>query len=471
MNIKETLYKNRLKTNWFLYDNKAESALLKTIVNYPLIIKAEDVAKYLKIELVKTKDFITNEEALADLEQLAYIIKYCYAGYNIWGQDSLTSYLKTIKKWFVNKKNISVKEITEKLTQEFNFDDIHFRYYLDNKRYSPYENAKKPYITYYNVAYLINYLDNAYYIIDNNHKYLIEEINGDLNVAKYIKSYLNQEGKLCYGIFTCFRAINAERYLTIKYNNVINKIGLSKLRTAKADGKTILEITKADNYWYIKSNSCGLENAKDQKEFDLKLEELKNIPKEANVILDVRGNIGGTDEVAIKIMNNLGCIYDQYNSHQIKLCCRILHDDQKYDNNLFYNKFIENYQQSLIAGTPNILEKKIMTKPVTVTALRNIALLQDRYTFSAGEAYIELFSQSNKLFYLGDNTGGATHFGDNSSYFLTNSGIELVCANSYFTNVGNEFIEGLGCAPDIYLLNNESIDSINNFLYKNGIFK
>ena len=81
-----------------------------------------------------------------------------------------------------------------------------------------------------------------------------------------------------------------------------------------------------------------------------------------------------------------------------------------------------------------------------------IILLVDRHTFSSGEIFTDQMLNIENTIILGQNTAGALLTSSSHPLFLPNSGIRFFMGSIHFAFHDNEWKEGIGIAPDIWVI-------------------
>ena len=89
-----------------------------------------------------------------------------------------------------------------------------------------------------------------------------------------------------------------------------------------------------------------------------------------------------------------------------------------------------------------------------------LLLFVDSNTGSSAETFVLLAKQFPQTVVLGENTKGMARFGEIKLYPLPHSGIWIQAGSKKFTDPTNSFVEGKGFLPDYWLDDSESISEI-----------
>jgi len=81
-----------------------------------------------------------------------------------------------------------------------------------------------------------------------------------------------------------------------------------------------------------------------------------------------------------------------------------------------------------------------------------LILLVDRYTFSAGEFFTDQMLNIENTLVIGQNTGGALLTSSFPPLYLPNSGISYIMGPAHFAFHENDWREGVGIDPDIWVI-------------------
>ena len=189
------------------------------------------------------------------------------------------------------------------------------------------------------------------------------------------------------------------------------------------------------------------------------------------IILDLRGNSGGDDAIA---MDLAGALYGHSFEHPIKRQYRsqtaetlalqanrvkieiinLKHDSLEVPKHLYnnYNKTIDTYNSAIKNDIPQefIRQDKGYKTPKTSTGFKKpIYILMDNKCGSSCEFAITAFEWNKKVKKIGENTSGTFHFSNAGTAVLPNSKIKIIIPSQYSELYNQHFIERIGLTPDI----------------------
>lgn len=404
---------------------------------------------------------VTKQEAIEDINTLFKLYKYTYSAYHYFGGDITINEAKDkILQDIINLDNneISYLDFRKMIAKHLNFiqDEHHtIRYIVDG------EVSKRDEIVFYDSYKLyigdkldIIYKNDKYYIKSDNAELLIESIAGDTDLHNYIKSTINDEGKIVYGLFSLFTSKeNAEKCNTITAINQDKEVTINISWTLAENGTTDFEklyekkeINGVPVYTIHKmiGSKEGLEGLEERNLLD----EFSNSAKEArnhySFIIDLRGNTGGNSTYAHNWFYNY-CGSSPISAGLSYSKSNLLDATYYKNNNIGLDK---EYYDLLNAGK---WSKNISTESEWYDNNNIIIVLVDNYVASSAEYMVSILRQLDNVIFIGSNTSGAMLTPGNTSKYLPNSKLFVYYGSGLsFTN-SLDNIDCKGFMPDIWV--------------------
>lgn len=281
----------------------------------------------------------------------------------------------------------------------------------------------------------------------NNHKALViakSDTTANINCIKVLNDYVS-----------FFKDEHIYIQTSIKNKNENENLGESKPKEKEVDGKLL-----ASNVFYIKIQSFKYDNITPVQEL-IKLNQ-KKIEKSKALIIDIRDNFGGTDDVyqpllpyiltnPLRIMNveflstntliNGLRDYAMQNVHKdsLKAISQIEDGLKEYKDNL--GKFILYDGKKVTIDT--IALKSEAPKQIIILANKNVA--------SAGENFLFSARQSKKVKILGTPSMGVLDYGSIREFKFGCENYTLYLPTYRSARLPQYPIDNIGIQPDVYL--------------------
>lgn len=216
---------------------------------------------------------------------------------------------------------------------------------------------------------------------------------------------------------------------------------------------------------------------------------IKNIKSSDIFILDLRGNGGGADAKggwlarylngyntplaspysepfdmntaeSFEIMSNSVLIWPKHEGRTLELAEKQTHDflinlSKKSRNGIKIN-FREEVREFRKNGSSNGNSDLNNQESDTFVFKGKIFVLIDNNCFSSGESTANMFETLKNVKFVGQNTAGSVHFGNNGYVVLPNSSIIVQMGTSFNTFKDDRFIEKIGIKPDLYIENGKN---------------
>lgn len=444
----------------------------ESLIKVPIINKKVDVIYPKKAD---GKEFLTFEEIKEDTDIFIYIIESSYVGF----EDSLEHGLNTndlrekIFDNFKNKDNVPIKEYFDFLYNAF------LPYIWDchaNVEYNDiYHAFIQKHVTFFTDIY-VQKKENNYFVYSSNDKNIKV---GDRYESDIDNLFLYPcKGIDIYRIGGIYS--NHAKTMLVKFNNKEYEVPIYEC--LKEENPFEYKVIESDQSVYIKINSFMGDNDNEYESLDNFADSSDKYINKNFIIIDLRGNYGGNDYYGTKFLLNL---YNKFREEQQlgndKWLFSALNTESFYNmllewtdvNNPAIKKMIKDlkkYNQITTKESVKIFTEsnsnfEMLEKPKFTG---KIIILSDCDVASAGESFIAngkyLFSKTNQIYQIGQNTTGCFSYGNICTYYLPNSGIKATFPMTDFSNYAKTSRsfngEGKGFYPDYWSTDEDLNDTI-----------
>lgn len=423
--------------NEFLYDYKP-GEITNTYIN----VKST----------LNDKNDVTKKQAIDDVGYLFSSLKFGYAGYKHFGGDEKFNDAKEKIIAEINKSDfdITTNDLEKIVRENLSFiQDGHFcvgdqgtcvrsKMFINEK----YEFVRE---------------NNTFYLNLKNQKKCVVSINNE-EPGKYIKASINKQGYIVYRLCTLNQSDDDMMSLNIKFKDGSStKVDLQNMvYNYKAEqSKYKYQIKEVYNIPMIKLNSC--EQSKELEQF---AKDGAKLSKKNIVIIDLRGNPGGSEEYGHQWIENF--TKQKYNAANVgsSLCSQISIDamyatGKKLMEPSQYVKFKEEMNKSLVQtdkepGLEN-WSKIEWNNSKCIDNKSTIIVLMDFKTASAGECFIRDLKNLKNTIFIGTNSSGTSNVGNVGLYTLPNSKIQVIFGMSLYIDSDLQWRDGVGIQPDFWV--------------------
>lgn len=414
---------------------------------------------------------LSTEKAIEDVDFLFRLLKYGYAGYQYFGGDkrfnsAKDDIIKDIKEKSVFSR-ITTGTFTDILVRNLSFiQDGHFA--IDNKglikRYRYFASPKFDFFK----------DEKGYYTyLEDEKAYLISVNNKDY--TDYLKLSLNDEGKVIYSLGTISSQQNKyiKTYIQLKPINAeeVKDVYVVLIRQDKRyrGKKTPYNVYQKEGITVIEHRTASA-NPSNRKKLEQFAREASKFKDENFLIIDLRGNSGGSDIYARDWVENFTGVSPGNGLIGCNLVTRTANKMLLNSFKLFYNMEVSDLEpeyQKIFQRTEsgwteiNYQENKLINNDNLVIVLIGSGVA------SAGESFVEYLKQLKNVIFIGTNTSGLVNFGNMGMCNLPNSNLEILFSKRITLETDFEFREGKGYYPDFWVNSEKALDLsikfINNY--------
>lgn len=418
----------------------------------------KDSPNFIEVKELSKRITIDETKAVEDIEYMFKSLKYGYAGYQYFGGDekflkAKENILKELKKVQKDSFGIECMRVEQIIYENLDFiQDGHFS--IGSRR------TCKNYNMFTTEEYEVGKEDNLYFLELKNEKKYIVTIN-DEKPEKYIKLSIDKDGNIVYRLCIVYQSNEDMLSLDIKLkdgkkeNNIrINLDNTSKNYKYK-DSNNIYKYEEIYNIPVIHLKSFIPSN-----ELEEFAEEGKKTSKKDMVIIDLRGNSGGSELYAFDWIKNF--TNQEYKSPGFS--SQLLTKNSK-------NAFLYTAKRMVDAESFPKVEQQIndmyknvqgeleyigwsevaLDGAIHINNEKPIFVLMDKHTASAGESFVKALRNCSNTFFIGTNTSGMSNIGNVAYYVLPNSKIGIYFGNTLFVDNDLEWRDGLGVLPDFWV--------------------
>ena len=445
-------------------------------------ITLEDMKKYINLfetDYPNPEEKISQAQMLEDFDQFKFLVKNVYVAYKLFGEEVFNEVFAKLEYFINTHKTAKIDEFADAICLSLaNIKDMHLSIRCERNKFKKPATIGGVIKTYFNKD--IEIVKNGQDFYFDGKK--IKSINGDKNLENYIKLVCDVNGNLKYTFIIRENnklAIEKKVGVTCQFEDENErKFVLNQKETQNIETKEIGSVKKIGKCLYIQNLSCMYHSLEVREKQNRIIEQIEqNIDDVDFVIIDSRGNTGGSDNVPKHIMSSILGLKDfESKIGHLDLAVRyefLKSDNQINSNEQFIEWYWENYQSTIKNGKPNV--SKMYTREqqsFTQSRHKRVFILTDSVNASAGECYNGRFSSFPEVVFLNDYTRGCTHLGNVRSFILNKSKIRANLQVSFFM-YGSEMVEGKGFPPDIYFVceKDEILQTTKNFIEKNTEFR
>lgn len=411
----------------------------------------------------------TLEEAILDIEYAFKLLKHGYGAYQFFGGDKVFNE----KKDEIISELLAIDNIKLDNIRKLLFDKLKF---INDAHFSVAEfpiNSDKSKVYAYNDELIFKKDYKGFLTTIDNEKYYLKTIN-EGSIEDYLKNTITEKGELAYAIGLLINNVNntpilklrlinekedkeIEKEITLKKDITSNKNSNIAFKKEDIDGIPILKLMKMSNHNNLSDTSL-----------DDFVESGKVLSKEEILIIDLRGNRGGSDLYPLSwFINYFGEEPNRYRTVAKKEGAISLYAAKSYYDYYRINDEGLNYVVNRIEnndyGYWNV--KSLEGKQIKNDNL--VFVLTDKLIASSGETLVSYLRNVENVVFVGTNTEGCTLTPNVYSYFLPNTNISLSFGMGVVFMENRIDLEGVGFEPDIWINSSDALDAtirlINNY--------
>lgn len=413
----------------------------------------------------KSKDFISKEEVLQDLQYVIYFLKYGYSGYEFYSNKnhfSWDNYFDYLIKSVNEKEQMSTKEfavLLSSLTKDY-IEDAHFRVDM------VLNNGDKK--TYRNIIHW-----GAYQLLEGGIAFSNCIMPSASEILK--KQILLHNGK----VEKIDIILSKNKLSVIECKTTDGKLRKIKTKPIIENGLNKNEIFEekeiSKETYYIAIHSFDPSHPNEMHAF---IDSSNNAIKYQNIIFDIRNNTGGDDSIFTQWLINVtsGSYYYPSMIEVKSLASTILDYNKEYQRlaemkeNTTDKNEIEKQKRRLME-LDKIIKKYIDKKQYFISENKysndqsrikvnlgknkyegNIFILVNEWSYSASELIAYIAKQFSNIKTVGTNTAGMNSFGNVSPVILPNSRlIYNLPTKVFYYNETKTLAEGKGIYPKIWV--------------------
>lgn len=404
---------------------------------------------------IKEKQILTQEELDEDLDALSHLIPHAYVAYekSVKKGFKLNSFIRDVKKNCCKTQNGSYSDISLLISisttaaKHFPYEDSHF--YLGKN--INWEWVFKQHFVLFSDVYFKKE-GNDYFVFSSGNEGIAAG-KKYCGKSKNLFKVITRDGELYrFGVFSDENRESIELKLedgTVKVNVPGRTMLTAQPDTSRiAENENILYIKCSDWMFGISYESDAMTQAR--KKYDEIKTAALNASNKDYVILDLRGNPGGSGGYVEDFLNNL------YFGNDPKLIGPYTNNLKKankrtvtltsseivysgYRTNALSQAYNPKYDKDLYAPVYKGLdEEKVKEFPAYEGEKKfkgKVIIISNILSASASEQCIAIASLIDKdnLILVGENTHGCISYGGVSGYYLPNSGIAVYLSNTDYS--------------------------------------
>ena len=440
--------------------------------------EAESLLEGKRVNINDINKIISYEEAVEDINIAFAILKFSYGAYEYFGGDEVFNKAKVnILEALFNEESIKYDTIKNLLFNEIEpiINDGHFRVG------DTLININKNLITAVSKDYYFSYENNKYYTNVNNKGYYLKDIDGDSNIENHMRFTISEDGSLTYviGFLVNNNTSSITKEITLVDKNgqeLKEQVSLNKNFLANKEESIAYKEDSFQGIPILDVNSMIPKSSTD-KSLDLFIESGQKYKDEPILIIDLRGNTGGSDGYYLQwIKNYLGKYIDNTKSYiRKKSRLALIQEIDRLENEENIStkeneEVLNSFKKELESGE---YEKwfSYSVKGEFVQNENKIFVLIDRDVASSGEGFVDTLRHMENVIFIGGNTRGCHLVPNLSHYQLPNSKVTLSFGDGVIIRAEGENNDAIGFEPDIWVDSKDSLEATIALINKYNLDK
>jgi len=410
--------------------------------------------------------FILESRALEDVDLLFRVLKYGYAGYEIYGGDQAFNQARQQIKGEIESSSsmpfISTTTLGKILRAGLSFiQDGHFQ--VEGQSLANHQ------LMHINEEYVFS-RDQGKFFLEKEESFREVLAVNDQDPAYFIKPSLDEEGQLIYRLVDLYGKegpLTLELKLKTGKEQVEEKeIELRPVNRVRQEGDDV-QLEKVDDIPVLRSRTLQLTLEDDG--YDPLMLQAQKFQEEPVAILDLRSNHGGFMELgrtwislytgANPSMNLITCVLRTKTARKLEIPG--LEDREHFQE---YWDMVQEHFPSPVGGWAVLPRKEFRPLP----SENYLVVLVDNFTASAAEHFMRMLLQVENVIIIGTNTAGINTTGGVARLALPNSGISISLGTTLYLTGDFKIAEGRGYEPDIWVPGEETLEKsilfINRYL-------
>lgn len=189
-----------------------------------------------------------------------------------------------------------------------------------------------------------------------------------------------------------------------------------------------------------------------------------DLAAEPIVIVDIRGNSGGSGRWAEQWVENLtGVVPAATKIMSVLWTETVVQGKINAVSYLGYSGEITDFLQADLAfvqnGAPELwVTHHLPSTPPIANDNQLVVVLMDKGTASSAESFIGYLRQLENVIFIGENSGGIGQFGELARFVLPNTGLSVFFGTKLFLPPDFSLTEGIGFLPDLWVPTDQALD-------------
>lgn len=424
---------------------------------------------------------LSEEMMLNDVDILFRLLKNVYGGYALYGGDVAFDKARTsIEAQIHGSETLSADAFKAILRQSLTFiSDGHFAI-----QYSPVNMAFiKQYYCNQKIEFFID--TNGYYFYKNHEKSYVLSVNGDQELDQYFKRSINLKGELTYYLGILLNHDKSTEIVTVEYKNKSKTekdyIALNLASPIRYGADSAFEYQVIDEIPVLTLRKLHDQN--DENTLRAFVETASTLKDQSQIIIDLRGNTGGTDIFTTLWLEEYTGVSTTANVNSAKKYSQLYLEGQKLENDVQIDPFLKKYDmpklnkviEEYYSEREEILNVEDYNQwfkeeynPKWIENPNTIFVLIDKRVGSSAENFVSQFKTIKNVIFVGANTSGTHDINDQQNYYLPNSSLNVYMGVGITQNItGSPFIDGKGFEPDLWLCNDDLLERVIKLCKKN----
>ena len=368
---------------------------------------------------------LSAKEAAEDVTLTFQLLAYGYGGYDYFGGDEVFLPIRdSILDKLSTMETIKTTELRNLLWEGLSPVVIDMHFAIHTSLPNPYSTERE-------------FAQHTYYVPD---LYFNDPTGID---SEYVKHTIGPEGAITYGLATvCKNPDDLPDKLTIegKEHSLEWKMAESLYHSKEEKEAVFSQTTVAAEQLPVLRSYAMQGNPERLDAFTATGTTYLKAPQ---LVMDIRGNLGGNDSYGHTWLKNYSFI-----SAENK---RMFANKR---SNLHYIHYEPDTDSTGDWDLAALLNEIRWRKD------KLLFVLIDNNTASSGETFAHLLSLGDHVIFVGCNTMGCSTVANNNSYYLPHSGIELYFGKSlcFYDTLENR--DGIGIFPDLWVNPEDSLDAV-----------